>query len=31
MKADAEQTRVMLHDIQAKNEANDAERIQWPS
>ncbi len=27
MKADAEQTRVMLHDIQAKNEANDAERI----
>ena len=25
MKADAEQTRVMLHDIQAKNEANDAE------
>ena len=27
MKADAEQTRTMLHDIQAKNEANDAERI----
>ena len=27
MKADAEQTRDMLHDIQAKNEANEAERI----
>nr|CRY95504.1 hypothetical protein [uncultured prokaryote] len=27
MKADAEQTRTMLHDIEAKNEANEAERI----
>ena len=27
MKADAEQTRVMLHDIEARNEANEVERI----